>query len=345
VTVAVRPDTGRHPAAVIDWLLDPAYPAVRRLTMLRLLGRGADDHEVRALDRTLADDPWVRRLLVGEWRESAEGRVRVHPYKKWGGAHWRLVALAELGVTTATPGAGPAIEEAFDQVIDWLLSQAHIRAVPHLHGLYRRCGSQEGNALWAAATIGLGSPDQRRALAVNLMRWEWPDGGWNCDRHREAHHSSFNESFAPLRGLVAYRSADGVAEPGLDAAIDAAGEFLLRHRVVESERSGELANPRLALLRWPPYWHFGLMPGLRALLEAGRLDDARVVPALARLEGARSEDGTWRPDGRWWGSPRAANEANREIVDWGREGEARMLTLAALEILAAAEAATGDDGR
>src|SRR5690348_5566251 len=64
---------------------------------------------------------WVAALLAGEWRECVQGRVRVHPYKKWGGAHWRLVSLAELGVTVRTPGAGPALDEAWQQVFDWLL--------------------------------------------------------------------------------------------------------------------------------------------------------------------------------------------------------------------------------
>jgi hypothetical protein len=275
-------------------------------------------------------------LLAGEWREGAEGRVRVHPYKKWGGAHWRLVSLAELGVTAETPGVRKALEEGFAQVTEWLLGEAHIAAVPHIDGRYRRCGSQEGNALWAASVMGLGSRAERDSLAANLLRWEWPDGGWNCDRHREAHHSSFNESFAPLRGLAAYRDADDVRDAALDAGVGAAAEFLLRHKVVESERTGELANPRLGLLRWPAYWHYGLLPGLRALHQAGSLGDPRVRPALDRLRAARQPDGTWRPDGRWWGGPRAKSAANVEIVDWGREGEARMLTLHALEILAAA---------
>jgi len=336
VTVARQMARSSLDDSARSWLLDEAFPAVRRLTFTRLRGRSSADPEVRALDAELAQDRWVATLLSGEWRDSVDGRVRVHPYKKWGGAHWRLVALAELGVTVDTPGARPVLEEAFAQVVEWLLSPGHLDAVPKIRGLYRRCGSQEGNALWAASTLGLGSPDERAALAANLVRWEWPDGGWNCDKKPAAHHSSFNESFAPLRGLVAYRRADAVHDPALDAAIDAAAEFLLRHRVVESERTGELANPRLGLLRWPPYWHYGLMPGLRALHEAGRLDDPRVGPALDRLEAARAEDGTWRPDGRWWGSPRAKAGANVEIVDWGREGETRMLTLHALEVLRAA---------
>jgi hypothetical protein len=330
---------------VIDWLLDPAYPAVRRLTLVRLLGKGAGDREVRGLDRTLADDPWVARLLAGEWREDDSGRIRVHPYKKWGGAHWRLVALAELGVTAATPGARVALDEAFDETAAWLLSPGHVRNARPIDGRVRICGSKEGLALWAAATIGLGSESQLTELAAHLVGWQWPDGGWNCDVRPAARHASFNESWGPLLGLAAYRrryasatrsDRDNDVDAGIEEAVGGATEFLLRHRVVESERTGELANPHVGLLRWPAYWHYGLLPGLRALHEAGTLGDPRVGPALDRLRAARQPDGTWRSDGRWWRTPRPASGSNVEIIDWGAEGEARMLTLQALEILAAA---------
>jgi hypothetical protein len=346
VTVTVTPIKGPRAAGnVADWLLDPRLPAVRRLALLRLLGRAADDPGIRGLDSRLAEDPWVAALLAGQWRKGALGRVRVHPYKKWGGAHWRLVALAELGVTMRTPGAAGALCEAFDQVTAWLLNPAHIRAVPRIDGRYRRCGSQEGNALWAACRIGLGTGDQLDTVAANLVRWQWPDGGWNCDVKPSAHHSSFNESWSPLRALVAYRDgrpADGGHGPdlgALDEAIGRAAEFFLRHRVVESERTGELAHPSLVWLRWPPYWHYGLLPGLRAVAEAGRLGDARVAPALDRLRTARRPDGTWRPVGRWWAMPRKGPSANVEVVDWGAEGETRMLTVHALELLRTAASA------
>lgn len=334
------------PRSTIDWLLDPAFPAVQRLTLLRLLGRGVEDREVRALDRALAEDPWVARLLAGEWREGAKGRVRAHPYKKWGGAHWRLVALAELGVTAATRGARAALDDAFDETAAWLLSPEHVRNARPIDGRVRICGSKEGLALWAAATIGVGSESQLRELASHLVGWQWPDGGWNCDVRPAARHASFNESWGPLLGLAAYRGRAapdanrrkiGDVDQAIDGAVAGAVEFLLRHRVVESERTGELANPRIGLLRWPAYWHYGLLSGLRALHEAGRLGDPRVHPALDRLRAARQPDGTWRPAGRWWGAPRPASGSNVEIVDWGLEGEARMLTLEALEILAATD--------
>jgi hypothetical protein len=310
--------------AVLDWLLDERFPALRRLTLLQLLGRPRSDRAVVTAERALDDDPWIPALLGGPTQP-------VHAYRKWIGAHWRLIALAELGVTVETPGAGGPLHEAFDETTAWLLSGARARRKP-LAGRYRVCGSQEGGALWAAARLGFGTDPRAAVLAEHLVRWQWPDGGWNCDIRPEASHASFNESWQPLGGLAAYRDVVGAgAGTEVDGAIDAAAEFLLRHRVVESERTGELAHPRLELLRWPPYWHYGLLPGLQALRAAGRLAKPAVRPALDRLLGHRDADGRWRPNGRWWRAPGARSSV--ETLDWGTDGESRMLTLQALGIL------------
>jgi hypothetical protein len=277
---------------------------------------------------------WITALLDGEYRDGVKGRGRPHPYKKWGGAHWRLVSLAELGVTMETEGAKAQLEEAWTQVAGWLLGASHLGNVPLIDGRYRRCGSQEGNALWAASVIGVGATDERERLAANLVRWQWPDGGWNCDRRAAASHSSFNESLPPLRGLVAHRAATAVTSPELAVAIDRAAEFFLRHRVVESERTGDLAHQRFGELAWPPYWHYGLLPGLRALFEAGRIRDPRAGPALDRLEALRHEDGQWHANRRYW--RRGRTGTGTELVTWGTAGEAMMLTRQARAVLAAA---------
>jgi hypothetical protein len=98
-----------------------------------------------------------------------------------------------------------------------------------------------------------------------------------------------------------------------------------------------LVHPRLLELRWPPYWHYGLLPGLLALDAAGRLDDPRVAPAFDRLRELRGGDGRWHPTGRWWGGP-GSKGSNVEIVEWGRAGETAMLTIGALSVLDAVAA-------
>jgi hypothetical protein len=315
---------------VIDWLLDGRWPAVRRLTLVDILARRADDPDVRRLTLTLADDPWIAALLAGPAR---------HPYAKWSGAHWRLFTLAELGLTLDTPGAEAPIRDAFELELAWLGSPGRQRRIKPIQGRHRNCSSQEGAGLWAAVRLGLGDDPRLRPVVERLIEIQWPDGGWNCDIRPGASHSSFNESWMPLRSLVAARSIGGAgAFPGLEQAIERSAEFFLRHRVVESERTGDLASEPVGYLRWPPYWHYALIPGLRALAEAGKLGDPRARAGIERLKLARAADGRWWPDGRYWTGP-GSKGSGVELIHWGREGEARMLTLQALQLLRAAGAA------
>ncbi len=324
------------PSATIEWLLDPEWPAVRRLALLQLFDRPREDVDVAALTANLASDLWVAPLLAGAVREGVSPPTPVHAYAKWAGAHWRLFALAELGVDVDVPGAAGPIREALDQELAWLGSPGRQRRLKPIRGLHRHCSSQEGAGVWAAIGVGHGDDERLVALVDRLTRIQWPDGGWNCDVKPAAHHSSFNESWMPLRSLVAARANPTTAAlPGLDAAIDRSAEFFLRHRVVESERTGDLASERVAYLRWPPYWHYALLPGLTALAEAGRLDDPRARAGLDRLLAARAPDGRWYPTGRYWTGP-GSKGSGVELVHWGRDGESRMLTLQALRLLRAA---------
>jgi hypothetical protein len=138
-------------------------------------------------------------------------------------------------------------------------------------------------------------------------RTQWPDGGWNCDLRPEVTHSSFHETWGPILGLAAY---------GADEAVERGAEFFLAHRVVFSHRTGELAKPALLKLRFPAYWHYDLLAGLRTLAATGGLGDPRAVDALDLLESKRLRDGTWRTEGRWWKRPESKG-SGVEAVDWG----------------------------
>lgn len=321
---------------------DATSPLLRRLALLRLEGRPEADPEVAALTRAAADDPWILPLLAGAQRLAAAGNpVAVHPYQKWRGAHWRLVALAELAVDVSVPGVGAPVRAAFAAVGAWLEGAARRERARPVAGRVRMCGSQEGNALWAACRLGLAGEPATARMAERLVAWQWPDGGWNCDPRPEARHASLHETWIPLRGLAAYAATgtDAALRAAARGAADSAAEVLLRHRLVERERGGGLIDPGFLRLRWPPYWHYDLLSGLDALGQAGprHLLDPRAAPALARLDDLRGGDGRWHAVGRWWRRP-GTSGANVELVDWGAEGEAAMLTLRALAVRRAVEA-------
>ena len=263
--------------------------------------------------------PLVRTLL----------RVRkTHPYKKWEGAHWRLVALVELGVPA---GEGRAVAAA-NSVLEWLTGAGHRRGIKKVDGLTRTCASKEGNAIAVCSRLGLADDPRVELLARSLVEWQWPDGGWNCDMRASGRSSSFHESCAPMWGLHEFAEATG-AEWAREASHRAA-EMFLSHRLFRSLRTGAVLREHYLDLHYPPYWHYDVLQGLLVLARLGVVRDPRTADALDELERRRLPDGTWKADARWWRRP-GSKGSNVEVVDWG-PAESALLTRNALHVLAAA---------
>jgi hypothetical protein len=304
--------------AAVDWLLASREPAIRRLSRRDLLGEEADE--------PVLEGPIVQGLLAGQ---QPDGGFGVHPYHKWTGAHWRLVSLVELEV----PAGEPRAVRAAGTVLAWLTAPDRRAVVAEIGGLPRVHASMEGNALAVAARLGLARDPRVSRLAESLLRWQWPDGGWNCHVGASGRRSSFHESLAPAWGLHEYWRATG--EPAArDAALRCA-ELLLEHRLFRTLGTGEAIRREWLALHYPPYWHYDILQALLVLSRMGLAVDPRCADALDVLERRRRPDGRWRPGGYWWSPPRSARGLP-EVVDWGRSAPNEMITLNALRVLRAA---------
>ena len=206
---------------VVDRLLASDEPSIRFKVRVGVLGEPESSRKVAALRREIRESPRVRTLLAD--RDGA-GRVAPgrRPYDKWRGAHWILATLADIGY----PRGDSTLRPARDQLMEhWLSKPAFYdefesqskaqsygrRGVPVMQGRHRRCASQQSNALWSVLRLGIAD---RRAedLVERLLHWQWPDGGWNCDRNPDAGISSFMESILPLRALALYATEAGDAD-------------------------------------------------------------------------------------------------------------------------------------
>jgi hypothetical protein len=295
--------------AGIDRLLESPEPAIRRLARCELLGEESDED---ALGGEL-----VQALLVDRGAD---------PYGKWTGAHWRLVSLVELGIPAGEPRAVAAAET----VLAWLTGEGHRRRIPTVAGRVRRCASQEGNALAVCSRLGLAADPRVELLARSLVEWQWPDGGWNCDRKETAWRSSFNESLAPMWGLHEYAAATG-ARWAREAA-ERTAELFLSHRIFRSLRTGDVIKPGWLDLNYPPFWHYDAAQALLVLSRLGLHRDPRADEARELLAARQRSDGSWPARRTWWRPP-GARGSNVEAVDWG-ERASEMVTLNALRVLA-----------
>ena len=258
----------------------------------------------------------IARLLSGQ---RPDGGFGVHPYSKWTGSHWRLVSLVELGVPKTS---GPA-RAAANNVLAWIAAPSDPMMID---GRERRHASMEGNALAVCCRLGMAREARVRHLVDVLLRSQWADGGWNCDREPSERRSSFHETLAPIWGLVEYHRATGDRD-SFEAA-QRAVELLLQHRLFRSRKSGKVIDSEWLHIHWPHYWHYDFLQGLRAVGLVGLLGDPPAEESLELLRSRRRPDGTWKASGRkYW----SRGKSNTEVVDWGDAHQ--IVTAAALVVL------------
>lgn len=309
-------------------LLASDEPSVRLRTRVEILGQDPASWETMLLHADVCTSPRVQ-VLLSERDES--GRIPHHPYTKWVGAHWVLVMLAEAGY----PPGDDRLIPLRDQVYDWLLSREHTRSVRCIAGRWRRCASQEGNALWATLVLGL-ADERSEELAERLLKWQWPDGGWNCDRRPEAVHSSFMETLIPLRALALHARLTASAESW--RATVRAAEIFLKRRLFRRQADGSVMREEFVALHYPCYWHYDILFGLKVMAEAGFIGDGRCEEALALLAAKRRPDGGFAAEGKYYRVSQRAG-SGRSLVGWGSTGRQtnEFVTVQALSVFKAYE--------
>ena len=194
----------------------------------------------------LAELPFSRRTGVKR-RSPAHVRSRLrvyrarretlhHVYRKWQGHSWTLTVSGH----DRLPPGDEALRPLVRRVYDWLFSK-HFLESP-LTAIYagqedrvRHCASMDGNAIWYSVRLGL--EDERTRPAVDrLIDWQWPDGGWNCDKRVAA-----NRVVLP-----------GDAYPGAwSVGVRAVSRLPTRHgRRTQSSRARAVATAVVAPARW-----------------------------------------------------------------------------------------------
>ncbi|MDP2870929.1 MAG: hypothetical protein Q8P31_00060 [Bacillota bacterium] len=319
---------------IVHRLLASHEPSVRFKVRVGVLGESFGSPEMMALREEIRGSSRVRDLLS---ERGADGRLPRHAYAKWRGSHWVLATLADIGY----PPGDRSLEPLREHVFDWLFSDGHWRGIRAIDGRVRRCASQEANAVYA--TLKLELADERTdTLAERLAGWQWPDGGWNCDKRPEAVNSSFMESLIPLRALALHARLTGSAR-SYEAA-ERAADIFLKRRMFRRQADGTVIQPSFALLHYPCYWHYDILFGLKVMAEAGFLGDERCSEALDLLESKRLLDGGFPAEGRYYRrvpphDARYLRGSGFEPVDWGPTGRRRANEWVSADALAVLRAA------
>jgi hypothetical protein len=318
---------------VIDRLLKSDEPCIRYRIRAAVLSEDPETKAMRSLRRDIASSPRALSLLS---ETSRDGTIPRRPYQKWTGAHWVATLLSEMDY----PPGDLSIRPLVDQGVSFAVARQPRPSGP-VEGRWRRCASQQGNAIRYA--IRLGFADHRvEAMVKDLLVWQWPDGGWNCDQKPAACHASFHESLIPLRGLNAYAQASGDAD--VRHAVQRAADMFLERQLHRRKTTGEVIRPRFAATHYPYFWQYTFLHGLKAMVECGMIHDPRCAPALGLLESKRTPDGGFPAERKYYSVISAREERSRSgqtPVGWGPvspkgKTENAFVTSEAVCILAAA---------
>jgi hypothetical protein len=310
-------------AAVIETLLQSDEPSIRWKTKVHVMGMDRDSDEIQALEGEIRQSARVKALLQ-RVDESGILQGSRSVYDKWQGAHWVLMTLADIGYPRGDPALYPMADEVlkmwlapryFSEFVTERKADVYSRdAIPVMQGRYRTCTSQQGNALYSVLRLGL-ADDRIHQLAERLRYWQWPDGGWNCDKEPSAHTSTFIHTLYSMRALALYAQHTGDADSL--AAARRASEFFLKRRLYKRATTGAVIAREFVKLHYPLYWHYDILGALKIFAEIDFTDDERLTDALDLLEEKALPAGGWPAESRYYKKVSNEFELGNDYVDWG----------------------------
>jgi hypothetical protein len=311
----------------IEWLLDsdPSLELQARRDLLHETGP-----RLGALARMIGKEGWARDLLG---RRSPSGHWGKGAYcPKWTCTHYVLYELMQLGLPSGSREAREScgLLLAFPKGLDGGINYA--RTVAYSDACVN--GTLLATAAWFLPE------DQGLAPIVDyLLGIELPDGGWNCEYRNGATHSSLHTTVAVMEGLLGYLAAgQGHGGGEIMKAVGAGREFLLRHGLLRSERTGEVIKDEFLRFCFPVRYKYDILRCLD-LFQKHRLPyDPRMAEALEVVADACGASGRWK----------AAVQPGATYFEMERPGgESRWNTLRALRVLGAygGQAAAGTAAR
>lgn len=309
-------------AALAAALGEAEDPIVRCKAKRRLATEAASDADRAAI----ADSPIAQGLLADLEASDPDDREGMSTI------YLTLRYLAEID----HPQGDERLVPYCDHVHRWLRRLEREYDGPlFIRGTHRVHASFHGNAIHASVALGL-ADDETDELCANLLRYQWPGGGWNCNKKPATKGPTIVHTAFGLRGLATYRQCRGPTDE-LTQAIDAAAEVVLDRRVYLKRTDGRPLRPVYAKLSYPYQRLYDVMVGLHILTRAGYVTDERCGPALDLLESKFLPGEGWAVERKLYSHASGAEGFTR--APWGSVTSGRahlLLTVHALEVLQAA---------
>ncbi len=162
-------------------------------------------------------------------------------------------------------------------------------------------------------------------VAAHLIDQQMGDHGWNCRYPRGDTHASFNTTLLVLEGLREYQLHRPKNRLPIAEAMASGREFLLRHQLYRSHRTGNVVSSVFTRFSSQPTWRYNFLSALDHFQASHASTDKRLQDPINLLLSKRDANGRW---------PQYSVGSGRVFFEMEASGKpSRRNTLRALRVL------------
>ena len=245
----------------------------------------SDKNILQNLQKRIETEGWGAKFLA---LQRPDGHWGIHFYQpKWTSTHYTILDLKNLGFPPGNIHLDTMVKRILNEKkcpdggIDYSRSLGVSDVC--LNGMVLNYGAYFRNI-----------DEGFDSIIENLLKNQMSDGGWNCENYRGAVHSSLHTTLSVLEGFLEYRKAGGCYRLSEIKAVEKEGvEFILKHRLYKSHRTGEIIKKQFLTLSYPSRWKYDILRCLDFFNDAQIPFDERMSDAIEVLLKKRGKDGRW----------------------------------------------------
>lgn len=267
---------------IIDWLLEGDV-SIQYQTHRYLLK--SESGLQQKLQKRIETEGWGARFLSLQRNDGHWGRAFYQP--KWTSTHYTLLDLRNLGLPPDNANARKIILRIFEESI------GADGGVNYSVTLDKSDICLNGMVLNYISYFQV-MDEKLESVIDYLLRYQISDGGWNCEHWKGAVHSSLHTTLSVLEGLQEYKINGG--RHRIDEIEDAeikGIEFILKHHLFKSHRTGEVIKNQFITLSYPSRWKYDILRALDYFRDAEVSYDNRMDDAIEVLIKKRRKDRRW----------------------------------------------------
>ena len=266
---------------VIEWLLKGD------ISIQYQVYRDLLDEERPELKSKIAKQGWGAKFLSLQKEDGHWGKGFYQP--KWTSTHYTLLDLKNLCISPDIKSINKSISVILN---DFKCDDGGINP----SGTIKNSDVCINGMFLNYASYFNANEIQLQSIVDFLLNVQMKDGGFNCHSNRKgATHSSLHTTLSVIEGIYEYyKNGYSYRIKELLKAELQSREFLLRHRLFKSHRTGETISNQMIRLSYPTRWYYDILRALDYFSSAKVKYDNRMQDAIEIILKKRGKDNKWK---------------------------------------------------